>query len=54
VPKEHLLLWVQWVDDWFDMGVDESLEDFKEDTQQRYRAVALWVPQWLFRLRDGN
>jgi len=25
--------------------VDRSLEDFKEDTQQRYRTVALWVPQ---------
>ena len=32
VPKVHLLLWEQWVDNWFDTSVDESLEDFKEDT----------------------
>ena len=31
-----------------------SLEDFKEDTQQRYRTIALWVPQWLLWLRDRN
>jgi len=42
------------VDDWFDTGIVESLEDIKGDTQQRYRAVALWVSQWLFRLRDRN
>jgi len=41
-------LWEQWVNDWFDTSVDESLEDFKEDTQQRYRAVSLWMPQWFF------
>jgi len=37
-----------------DTSVDESLEDFKRDTQQRYGTVALWVPQWLFWLRDRN
>jgi len=25
-----------WVDDWIDTSVDESLEAFKGDTQQRY------------------
>ena len=29
VSKARLLLWEQWVDDWFDTNVDESLEDFK-------------------------
>ena len=48
VSKARLLLWEQWVDDWFDTSVGESLEDFEGDTQKRYRAVALWVPQWLF------
>ena len=42
----------QWVDDWFDTSVDEPLEDFKEETQQRYATIALWVLQWLFWLRD--
>jgi len=54
VMKACLLLWEQWVDDWFDTSVDDSLEDFKGDTQQRYRTIALRVPQWLFWLRDGN
>ena len=54
MSKIRLLLWEQWVDDWFDTSVDECLEDFKGDTQQRYRAAALWVPQWLFRHRDSN
>jgi len=40
--------------DCFDTGVDESLKDFKGDTQQRYRTIALWVPQWLLWLRDRN
>jgi len=44
VSKARLL---QWVDNWFDTGADEFLEDFKGDTQQRYRAVALSVPQLL-------
>jgi len=52
VSKARLLLRGQWVDDWFDTSVDEPLEDFKEETQQRYATVALWVPQWLFWLRD--
>ena len=34
--KTRLLQQEQWVDDWFDTGVDESLEDLEEDTQQRY------------------
>ena len=42
--KAHLLSREQWVDDWFDTSVDESIEDFKGDTQQRYGTVALWVP----------
>jgi len=44
VSTARLLLWEQWVDDWFNTGVDESLEDCKGGTQHRYRAVALWVP----------
>jgi len=36
VSKARLLLREQWVDDWLDMSVDESLEDFKGDAQQRY------------------
>ena len=52
--KARLLLWEQWVDDWIDTSVDESLEDFKGDTQQRYGTIVLWVPQWLFWLRDRN
>jgi len=44
----------QWVDHWIDMSVDESLEDFKGDTQQRCGMVALWVPQCIFWLRDCN
>jgi len=36
------------------MSLDESLEDFKEDTQLRYGMVALWVSQWLYWLRDRN
>ena len=27
-----------------DTSVDETLEDFKGDTQQRYVTVTLWVP----------
>jgi len=54
VSNTRLLLLEQWVDDWFDMSVDESLEDFKGDPQQRYRTLALWVPQWLFWLKDRN
>jgi len=46
--KTRLLLWVQWVVDWCYTGTNESLEDFKGDTQQRYGTVAVWVPQWLF------
>ena len=52
VSEARLLLWEQWVDDWFDTSVDESLDDFKRDTQQRYRMIALWVPQWFLWLRD--
>jgi len=44
VSKTRLLLWQQWVDDWFDTRVDESLEDFKRDKQERYGTVALWAP----------
>jgi len=54
VSEAHLLLWEQWVDHCFDTSVDESLEDFKGDTQHRYRTIALWVPQWLLWLRDRN
>jgi len=31
----------QWVEDWIDTTVDESLEDLKGDTQQRNGVVAL-------------
>jgi len=54
VSKACLLLWEQWVDDCFDMNIDESFVDFKGDTQQRYGMIALWVPQWLLWLRDCN
>jgi len=54
VSKVRLLPREQWVNDWVDMSVDESLEDFKGDTQQRYETVTLRVPQWLFWLRDHN
>ena len=52
MSEARLLLWEQWVDDWFDTSVDESLDDFERDTQQRYRMIALWVPQWFLWLRD--
>ena len=39
-----MLLWEQWVDEWFNTSEDESIEDFKGGTQQRYGPVALWVP----------
>jgi len=54
VLEARLLPWEQWIDDCFDTSVDESLEDFKGDTQQRYGMVDLWVTQWLFCLRDRN
>ena len=50
VSKAGLLPREQWVN----TSVDESLEDFKGDTQQRYGTIALWVPQWLCWLRDRN
>ena len=52
--EARLLLWEQWDDDWFDTSVDESLEDFKRDSQKSYGTIALWVPQWLLWLRDRN
>jgi len=54
VSEARLLLWEQWVGDCFDRSVDESLKDFKGHTQQRYRTIALWVPQWLLWLWDRN
>jgi len=39
---------------WVDTRLDESLEDFKGDAQQRCGTVTLWVLQWLFWLRDRN
>jgi len=54
VSEVRLLMWEQWVDDCFDTSVDESLEDFKGDTQERYGTVALWVPQWLLWLGNRN
>ena len=44
----------QWVNDCFDTSVDESLEDFERDAQQRYRTIALWVSQWFLWLEDRN
>jgi len=29
VSKARLLLWQQWIDNWFDTSVDESFVDFK-------------------------
>ena len=37
VSKAYLFLHEQWIDDWFDASVDESLEDLEGDTQKRYR-----------------
>jgi len=54
VSESRLLLWELWVGDCFDTSVDESLEDFKGDTEQRYRTIALWVPRWLLWLKDRN
>jgi len=54
VSEARLLLWEQWVGDCFDTSVDESLEDFKGDTQQMCGTVAPKVPLWLFCLRDRN
>ena len=44
MSEARLVQWEQWVDDCFDTSIEESLEDFKRDTQQRYRTIALWVP----------
>jgi len=41
VWNARLLPLEQWVDDWIETSVNESLEDFKGDTQQRYGMVAL-------------
>jgi len=54
VSEARLLLWEQWAGECFDTSVDESLEDFKGYTQQRYRTIAVWVPQWLLWLKDHN
>jgi len=54
VSKARVFPSEQWVDDWVDTSVDEFIEDFKGSTQQRYGTIALWVPQWLFWLRDRN
>jgi len=51
VSKSRLLLWEQWIDDWFDTSADESLEDFNGDTQQRYGTIALWVASGFSGLR---
>ena len=45
MTEARLLLWEQWVVDCFDTSVDESLEDFKGVTQQRYRTITHRVPQ---------
>jgi len=45
MSKTRLILWEQWVDYWFDTSVDKSLEDFKEDTRQRFGTITLWVSQ---------
>jgi len=44
VSKIRLLPKEQWVYDWVDTSIDESLEDFKGDTQQRSGTVTLLVP----------
>ena len=44
VSTARLLLWEQWVDDFGDTSVDESLEDFKGHAEQRYGTIALWAP----------
>ena len=52
--KPSMLPREQWANDRVDTIVDESLEDFEGDTQQRYGTIALWDPQWLLWLRDRN
>jgi len=32
ISKAYLLLWEQWVDDWFHTSINESPEDFEGDT----------------------
>jgi len=38
----------------FDTNIDQYFEDFKEDAQQRYATIALWVHQCLSWFRDRN
>jgi len=55
MSKARLLPKDQWVDDCVDTSIDESLEDFKGDTQRGYGTVTLWVPPVaIFWLRDCN
>ena len=51
VSKARLLLWQQWVDDWFGTSVGVSLEDVKRDIQQRYGTVTLRAPNGFSGLR---
>ena len=42
--KTSLLLRQVWIYYWFKAGMDKTLENFKGDTEQRYRTIALRVP----------
>jgi len=44
VSKVRLLLWEQWVDDWFNTSVAESLEDFKGRTAEIWDDSSLGPP----------
>jgi len=54
VSKAHLLLWEQWVDDWFNISIDDRLDDCNWVTQQRSGIIALCGPRWFFLLRDRS
>jgi len=51
VSKSRLLLWEQWINDWFDTSADESLEDFKRGHTAEIWAIALWVASGFSGLR---
>ena len=40
---------VQWINNWFDVGIDKPLENRVKDTEERYRSITLWVPYRLHR-----
>ena len=53
-PKTRLFSRKQGVNKGFDAGVDKSLEDLVGNTEQRDRAITLWVLYRFRRLRDRD